>query len=66
MKLKSTIFSMKREGIVYTFFDGRGFGHGVGMCQTGAEYLAREGRTYREILSWYYPGSEIVRLAESK
>ncbi|MBM4104376.1 MAG: SpoIID/LytB domain-containing protein [Planctomycetes bacterium] len=66
MKLKSTIFSLRREGIVYVFLDGHGFGHGVGLCQTGAEYLAREGRTYREILSWYYPGSEIVRLAESK
>jgi stage II sporulation protein D len=66
MKLKSTIFSLRRKGIVYAFFDGHGFGHGVGLCQTGAEYLAREGRTYREILSWYYPGSEIVRLAESQ
>lgn len=59
MKLKSAIFSLKREGLVYTFFDGRGFGHGVGLCQTGAENLARQGKSYREILRWYYPGSNI-------
>jgi stage II sporulation protein D len=36
--------------------DGRGFGHGVGLCQYGAERLARDGRYHREILHWYYPG----------
>jgi stage II sporulation protein D len=59
MKLKSAIFSLKREGIVYTFFDGRGFGHGVGLCQTGAENMARQGKTCREILRWYYPGATV-------
>ena len=65
MKLKSAVFSMKREGIVYVFRDGRGFGHGVGLCQTGAEYLAREGWTCRQILDWYYPGAKLVRPALS-
>jgi stage II sporulation protein D len=59
MKLKSAIFSLKRDGIVYTFYDGRGFGHGVGLCQTGAENMARQGKAYRDILLWYYPGSQI-------
>jgi stage II sporulation protein D len=66
MKLKSTIFSLKREGIVYVFYDGHGFGHGVGLCQTGAEYLAREGKTYSEILAWYYPGATIVQWTDIK
>ena len=41
-------------------FDGRGYGHGVGLCQHGAEALAREGKDHQAILAWYYPGAEIV------
>ena len=41
-------------------FDGRGYGHGVGLCQFGAERLARSGKSHREILAWYYPGAELV------
>ncbi len=40
-------------------FDGRGFGHGVGMSQWGAQGMARSGRTYDEILRHYYPGVEL-------
>jgi len=36
-----------------------GFGHGVGMSQTGADFMARQGSTYREILAHFYPGAEI-------
>jgi stage II sporulation protein D len=42
-------------------FEGRGYGHGVGMCQYGAETLARSGKSYEEILAWYYPGAEFTR-----
>ncbi len=38
-------------------FEGRGSGHGVGLCQDGAEQMGREGRTWREILAFYYPGT---------
>ena len=38
---------------------GRGFGHGVGLCQYGAQELGIRGKTFREILSWYYPGSSL-------
>jgi stage II sporulation protein D len=41
-------------------FDGRGSGHGAGLCQWGAAGFAREGKGYREILAHYYPGTEIV------
>lgn len=64
MKLKSTVFTMTRQGIVYTFSDGRGFGHGVGLCQTGAENMARQGKTVRDILNWYYPGAQITVLPD--
>ena len=42
-------------------FLGRGWGHGVGMCQNGAYGLARGGATYVEILKTYYTGVEITR-----
>ncbi len=44
-------------------FHGRGQGHGVGLCQTGADEMGLEGHTYREILSFYFPGTSVSRLA---
>lgn len=41
-------------------FAGRGWGHGVGMCQEGAKYMAMKGRSYKRILRQYYPGAAIV------
>ncbi len=40
-------------------FSTKGYGHGVGMSQTGARAMALEGKRYTEILEWYYPGCEI-------
>ncbi|MBT8484003.1 MAG: SpoIID/LytB domain-containing protein [Phycisphaerales bacterium] len=40
-------------------FEGGGHGHGAGLCQHGAETLARSGRDAAEILEWYYPGVEL-------
>jgi len=42
--------------------EGQGWGHGIGMCQVGAMGRARDGHSYRDILSAYYPGTTIVRL----
>ncbi len=39
-------------------FNGRGSGHGAGLCQRGAEQMGLEGHSYREILSFYYQGTE--------
>ncbi len=36
---------------------GAGFGHGVGMCQTGAQSLAQKGWSFQRILAHYFPGS---------
>jgi stage II sporulation protein D len=44
-----------------TFFDGHGFGHGVGMCQWCAETRARRGQTAETILAEAYPGSRLAR-----
>lgn len=41
-------------------FQGRGWGHGVGMCQSGAMAMAKSGRDYRRILRHYYPGAAIT------
>jgi len=43
------------------FFDGRGYGHGVGMCQWCAEAMARNGTPHEDIVVRSYPGSKLVR-----
>ena len=40
---------------------GRGFGHGVGLCQHGAQAMAKSGASAKKILDRYYPGASIVR-----
>jgi len=63
--LWSTLFgSLKREsegGACRITLEGAGYGHGVGMCQTGAIELARRGRSAPEILRHYYRGIEFER-----
>jgi stage II sporulation protein D len=59
--LKSTRFEVRVQDGVATFL-GSGAGHGVGMCQWGSRELARRGKSYREILAHYYPGTRIERL----
>ncbi len=55
-ELPSTYFSitMDDENII---FEGGGYGHGVGLSQWGALELANEGKSYRDILLFYYPGT---------
>ena len=48
------------SGKDYVLLDGVGSGHGVGMCQWGAEGMARKGFKYRDILRHYYPGTEVL------
>ena len=43
-------------------FDGRGWGHGVGMCQHGAYELAKDGYSYTSILQKYYTGVEVQKV----
>ncbi len=57
--LKSTRFEA-RVALDQILFSGRGFGHGVGLCQWGAKDLAKSGKTYREILGHYFPGLKII------
>ena len=57
-RLKSNWYDVRVEGS-RVVFHGRGSGHGVGLCQVGAEVMGEEGRSYREILSYYYPGTRL-------
>ena len=59
-RLKSTIFEIMKLGDNWAFSGGRGYGHGVGMCQCGAQAMARQGKKAEQILAYYYPGSRIV------
>jgi stage II sporulation protein D len=54
--IKSTNFDVRISG-ENAIFSGRGYGHGVGLCQWGAKKRAEDGFNYREILSYYYPGT---------
>ncbi len=57
-RLKSNWYDVSDAGDSLTFH-GRGSGHGVGLCQVGAEVMGEEGHSYREILSFYYPGTRL-------
>ena len=60
-ELPSTMFTMKIEDREI-FLEGRGYGHGVGLCQWGSLALAKKGKSYREILEYYYPGTVISNM----
>lgn len=56
--LRSACFSVAADSESVTF-RVTGYGHGVGMSQYGANQLAREGKTWQEILEWYYTGATV-------
>jgi stage II sporulation protein D len=60
--LRSAICQIAKRGDKWAFLSGRGWGHGVGMCQCGAEGMARQGKNAKQILSYYYPGSKILTI----
>jgi len=57
--LKSTFFSIRAED-GKLIFSGRGYGHGVGLCQEGAMQMARLGYRYEDILGFYYKNIRLV------
>jgi len=64
LNLRDTLFVIDRETSeegqpAYFLFSGKGWGHGVGLCQIGACRMARKGATYEEILKKYYRGIKI-------
>ena len=57
--IMSTSFTVTIEGDMI-ISHGRGWGHAVGMCQFGALGMTEQGKSYREILNFYYPGTQIA------
>ncbi len=58
--LRSTMYDAADTGAAVEFH-GRGAGHGIGLCQAGADAMGAQGRSYREILAYYYPGTTLGR-----
>ena len=59
--LRSSNFDVEYDSQKENFiFKVTGYGHGVGMSQTGAQYMAKQGADYQKILSWYYPNTSIT------
>lgn len=59
--LKSTLFNISFEGGTI-IISGKGYGHGVGLCQWGAIHQSIDGKNYKSILSFYFPGTEVTKL----
>lgn len=64
-KIRSTLFEIAGAGDPVVF-SGRGSGHGVGLCQWGAKGMADRGKSYHEILEFYYPGASLINVNPSK
>ena len=61
MGLKSANFNIQIENDEIKF-EVIGYGHGVGMSQTGADSMAKKGSNYEEIIKHFYTGVEITNL----
>jgi stage II sporulation protein D len=57
--LRSTRFEVRRSGAMFTF-EGRGFGHGVGLCQAGALARLQAGGSPADVIRHYYPGVTVT------
>ncbi len=60
--LRSGFVDVTVKGDQVLFANGRGYGHGVGMSQHGAQALAKKGYSYDDILEYFYPGTRLVKL----
>lgn len=59
-ELPSTLFTInvsEKEAV----FTGKGYGHGIGLCQWGALEMTKQGKNYKEILEYYYPGTVLEK-----
>lgn len=62
LNLKSAFFSVTKRDSSTVILNGRGYGHGVGLCQEGAMKMAKKGYSYQEILHFYYTDIHIMHL----
>jgi len=59
--LRSTDCRIRVSGGEVIFDNGKGFGHGLGLCQWGAQGQVLKGRNAAEVLKYYYPGANVTR-----
>jgi len=59
-KIRSDLYDLRNDRD-HILFSGRGSGHGVGLCQAGSEEMARQGKDYRQILDFYFPGTHLSK-----
>jgi len=64
-KMKSAFFSIEDHGDTL-FIKGRGFGHGVGLCQEGAMRMVDYGWTFKDIIKYYYKDVSIINMSDLK
>jgi stage II sporulation protein D len=62
LQLKSTFFSITEINKDSVLFRGRGYGHGLGMCQEGAMRMSKTGYSYTQILNFYYKNIQLIDL----
>lgn len=60
--IKSFSYTIKKKGKSY-IFQGRGYGHHMGLCQWGALGMVEDNWNYKNILQFYYPGTELMKLS---
>lgn len=60
--LPSSNFDIQKQSGNKYIFKGKGFGHGVGLCQWGSIKLSKQGINFKEILNFYFPKTEIKRI----
>jgi len=65
LKLNSTFFNLEQDGDKI-ILNGRGSGHGVGLCQQGAMEMAATGYSYKKILGYYFKGVKLVNYSQVK
>ena len=64
LQLKSTFFSVSKINKDSILLKGRGYGHGLGMCQEGAMRMSKSGYNYMDILNFYYKNIQLMELSK--
>ena len=57
----SAFLGCRADAVPVVVIEGRGFGHGVGMAQDGAYWLAQAGQSHTQILAHFYPGTKVAK-----
>lgn len=62
--LRSTFFSCQADSTCCVSLSGRGYGHGVGLCQDGAIQMSKKGYTAKQIIDFYYNNVSLINLSQ--